>query len=63
VFAREAALTVAEQGLRWVRGAASPDADLSGLEQQLHVDEIHQAQAGNVADMDHIADALYSRLG
>jgi alkylation response protein AidB-like acyl-CoA dehydrogenase len=61
VFAREAAQKVAEDGHRWVRGAAAPEADLTNLEAQLHLDEIRVAQAGLVADMDLVADALYGR--
>jgi hypothetical protein len=47
--------------MRWVRGAAEPGADLSGLDAQLHLDQIKAAQAGLVADMDRVADALYRR--
>jgi alkylation response protein AidB-like acyl-CoA dehydrogenase len=61
VFARDAALTVAEHGLRWVRGAADPDTDLTGLEAQLRLRDVQAAQSGLVADMDVIADALYDR--
>jgi alkylation response protein AidB-like acyl-CoA dehydrogenase len=61
VFARDAALTVAEHGLRWVRGAADPDTDLTGLEAQLRLRDVQAAQSGLVADMDAIADALYDR--
>ncbi len=61
VFAREAAQTVAEHGLRWVRGAAAPGTDLSDLETQLRLDEIRAAQEGLVADMDRVADVLYHR--
>ena len=57
VFARDAALRVAEDGLRWVRGAST--SDLSGLAPSLHLDEIHAAQAGLLADMDAIASAVY----
>jgi alkylation response protein AidB-like acyl-CoA dehydrogenase len=60
-FAREAAQTVAEHGLRWVRGAAEPDTDLAGLEAELRLDEVRAVQAGLVADLDRIADALYDR--
>jgi alkylation response protein AidB-like acyl-CoA dehydrogenase len=62
VFAREAALTVAENGLRWVRGAAQPGTDLTGLDQQLRLGEVWEAQAGLIADMDFVADAVYGRL-
>ena len=61
VFAREAAQTVAEHGQRWVRGAVAPDADLAGFEAELRLDAVHAAQAGLVADMDRISDALYNR--
>jgi alkylation response protein AidB-like acyl-CoA dehydrogenase len=60
-FAREAAQTVTEHGLRWVRGAAAPDADLTGLEAELRLDDVRAVQAGLVTDMDRIADDLYDR--
>jgi hypothetical protein len=52
---------VGEHGSRWVRGAAQAAADLTGLDAQLRLDEIRAAQAGLVADMDTVADALYDR--
>jgi alkylation response protein AidB-like acyl-CoA dehydrogenase len=61
VFAREAAQTVAEHGLRWVRGAAAPDTDLTSLEAELRLNEVHAVQTGLVMDMNRIADALYDR--
>jgi alkylation response protein AidB-like acyl-CoA dehydrogenase len=61
VFAREAALKVADEGLRWVRGASAPDADLSGLESALGLPAVREAQAGLLADMDVVADAAYRR--
>lgn len=63
VFAREAAQTVAEHGVRWVRGAAEPGADLAGLETRLRLDDIRAAQTGLIADMDLVADAIYHRAG
>ncbi|HXY66064.1 MAG TPA: acyl-CoA dehydrogenase family protein [Mycobacterium sp.] len=57
VFAREAALKVAEEGLRWVAGAGS-GADLAGA---LPIDRVRAAQGGLLADMDRVADALYRR--
>jgi acyl-CoA dehydrogenase len=57
VFAREAALKVAEEGLRWVAGAGS-DADLAGA---LPLNRVRAAQGGLLADMDRVADALYRR--
>ncbi len=56
VFARDAAMKVAEEGLRLVAGA-SP----SGVPVDLPLDRIRAAQAGLLADMDRIADALYGR--
>ena len=57
VFAREAALKVAEEGLRWVIGAGS-GADLAAT---LPLDRVRAAQAGLLADMDRVADTLYQR--
>ena len=76
VFARDAALRVACEGLRWVTGAGgvaaqpvgNPGADASGhraipLETSLGLDAVCAAQAGLIADMDLVADALYGRGG
>ncbi len=57
VFAREAALKVAEEGLRWVSGAGT-GADLAA---NLPLDRVRAAQSGLLADMDQVADALYGR--
>jgi alkylation response protein AidB-like acyl-CoA dehydrogenase len=62
VFAREAALRTAAEGLRWVVGAAN-DVDVAVLERAVHLTEIHTAQAGLLDDMNRIADALYDRTG
>ncbi len=61
-FARLAAARVADEGLRWVVGATSGD-DVPALEAALMVGPIHRAQAGLLADMDHVADILYGRAG
>jgi alkylation response protein AidB-like acyl-CoA dehydrogenase len=62
VFAREAALKVGEEGLRWVVGAAGvSDTDIAGFEASLGLPAIHRAQSGLIADMDYIADVLYGR--
>ena len=62
VFAREAALKVAQEGLRLVIGAGGvADADLPAFEAALQMPAIHRAQAGWLADMDSIADVLYDR--
>ncbi len=62
LFARDAALKVAEDGLRWVRGAPQAEGtDFRGLEDRLRLDQVRDAQAGLFDDMDLVADALYGR--
>ena len=62
IFAREAALKVAEEGLRVVAGAGGvSDAEMSGFETAINLSAIHRAQAGLIADMDYVADVLYGR--
>jgi alkylation response protein AidB-like acyl-CoA dehydrogenase len=66
IFARDAALKVAEDGLRWVIGAgsgaeAASAADISNFETSLGLPAIHRAQSGLISDMDHVADVLYGR--
>jgi alkylation response protein AidB-like acyl-CoA dehydrogenase len=62
IFAREAALKVAEEGLRWVIGAGGVnDAEMPAFEAAIGLPAIHRAQSGLVADMDSLADVLYHR--
>ncbi|HZC24090.1 MAG TPA: acyl-CoA dehydrogenase, partial [Candidatus Binatia bacterium] len=62
IFAREAALKLTEEGLRWICGAGGvTDAEMSSFETSLHLPAIHRAQAGLISDMDFIADVLYAR--
>jgi len=62
IFAREAALKVAEEGLRWVIGAGGiASSELSGFETAINLPAIHRAQAGLISDLDHVADVLYGR--
>jgi alkylation response protein AidB-like acyl-CoA dehydrogenase len=62
IFAREAALKVGEEGLRWVSGAGGvDDADMPAFEASLGLPAIHRAQTGLISDMDFIADVLYDR--
>ena len=62
VFAREAALKVAEEGTRWVCGAgALSDGEIAALETNLQLSAVHRAQLGLIFDMDFIADVLYAR--
>ena len=59
VFAREAAMKVAEEGTRWVAGAQAQGSDLASA---LPLEEVRAAQAGLLGDMDLLADALYGRI-
>ena len=57
--ARDAALTIATEAVRWVAGADG--GELGDLEQRLGLAAIHRAQAGLLADIQAVADALYAR--
>ncbi len=62
VFAREAALKVAEDGWRWVVGAGGvSDSEMAAFEAALGLPAIHRVQAGLISDMDYVADVLYGR--
>jgi alkylation response protein AidB-like acyl-CoA dehydrogenase len=62
IFAREAALKVAEEGLRWVCGAGGvTDAEMPAFEASLQLPAVHRAQSGLISDMDFVADVLYAR--
>jgi alkylation response protein AidB-like acyl-CoA dehydrogenase len=62
IFARDAALRVSEEGLRWVVGSGGiGDAEMAGFEASLGSSAIHRAQSGLISDMDYVADALYGR--
>jgi acyl-CoA dehydrogenase len=60
--AREVALKVASDGLRWVGGAVA-GAALDALIADLDLPSIQRAQAGLMADMDRTRDALYGTTG
>jgi alkylation response protein AidB-like acyl-CoA dehydrogenase len=60
VFAREASIKVAADGLRWIGGAAGAGA--GELEKKLGASAIYRAQAGVLQDMDYVADVLYGRV-
>jgi len=63
IFAREAALKVGTEGVRWVVGAGGVrDAEMAAFEASLGLPAIHRAQAGLLADMDYVADVLYGRV-
>ncbi|MDJ0792510.1 MAG: acyl-CoA dehydrogenase family protein, partial [Acidimicrobiia bacterium] len=62
VFAREAALRVAQEGTRWVLGAADAGSiDAATFEKAVGVEAIRQAQDGLMQDMDRVADVVYER--
>jgi alkylation response protein AidB-like acyl-CoA dehydrogenase len=58
VNARDVALAVATDGLRWLTAS---DGDPGGLGARLGVASIQAAQAGLIDDLDAVADALYGR--
>ncbi|MEZ5141476.1 MAG: acyl-CoA dehydrogenase family protein [Acidimicrobiales bacterium] len=60
VNARDVALTIASEGMRWVIGAGGAGA-LAGLPAAVRLDAIHAAQDGLLADEDLVADHLYDR--
>jgi alkylation response protein AidB-like acyl-CoA dehydrogenase len=63
IFSREAALKVAEDGLRLVIGAGGVnDGELAAFEGSLGVPAIHRAQRGLMTDLDFVADVLYGRV-
>jgi alkylation response protein AidB-like acyl-CoA dehydrogenase len=62
VFAREAALKTATDGMRWVlAGGGVGDEDLDRLENGLGLAAVYRAQGGLLDDLDLVADALYGR--
>jgi alkylation response protein AidB-like acyl-CoA dehydrogenase len=66
IFAREAALKVANEGLRWIVGAepaglAAGQGEVAAFEAALNLPAIHRAQIGLIGDMDFVADVLYGR--
>jgi hypothetical protein len=54
-------MKVAEEGVRWVSGAADPGQS-AALLAQVPVTQVRAAQAGLIADMDAVADVLYDRV-
>jgi alkylation response protein AidB-like acyl-CoA dehydrogenase len=62
VFAREAARKLADEGLAHVVGAGGAGDDgVEALARELGQPAIQRAQAGLLADMDRVANALYAR--
>ncbi|MEW6731648.1 MAG: acyl-CoA dehydrogenase family protein, partial [Acidobacteriota bacterium] len=62
IYSREAALKIAQDGLRWICGAGGVnEKDLSAFEASLGLAKIYRAQIGLIEDMDYVADSLYGR--
>jgi acyl-CoA dehydrogenase len=61
IFAREAALKIASEGIRLVAGGSDEANVVGGLGDALHLPEIYNAQSNLLADMNEAADALYDR--
>ena len=60
IFAREAAMKVAQDGLRWVIGADNlTEAEIKAFEQKMNFTKIYLAQAGMVDDMNYIKTVIY----
>jgi len=59
VNARDAALKVATDGLRWVGGALATGEELAALQADIDLPARQRAQAGLLGDMDRVRDALY----
>jgi alkylation response protein AidB-like acyl-CoA dehydrogenase len=62
IFARDAAMKVGQDGLKWILGAdnLSP-IETREFENRLNLTEIYQTQNGQLDDMNYVSDVLYER--
>ncbi len=60
ISARDAAMKVAGEGLRWIGGLLS-DTEAAEPRKESVYPPIYRAQAGLIQDMDYVADVLYGR--
>jgi alkylation response protein AidB-like acyl-CoA dehydrogenase len=60
ISARDAAMKVAAEGVRWIGGLLS-EQDAMKLNQKLFAQQLLLAQTGLVQDLDYVADVLYGR--
>ena len=60
ISARDAAMRVAAEGVRWIGGLLS-EQDAIKLSQKLLAQQLLLAQTGLVQDLDYVADVLYGR--
>ncbi len=62
IYAREAAMKVGQDGLRWILGAdALTPAEAAAFESKLNLSSIYLVQTGMISDMDAICDVIYKR--
>ena len=61
LYAREAALKIAGEGMCMATGSSGDASVVGGLGTALRLAEIYNAQSGLMADMDALADAVYGR--
>jgi alkylation response protein AidB-like acyl-CoA dehydrogenase len=60
IFAREAAMKIGLDGLRWVLGADQlSESEIRAFEQKMNFTAIYQAQTGMVEDMDYMKTVIY----
>lgn len=63
IFAREAALKVAEEGVRFaIGGGGVTESGIPAFEAAIGLPAIHRCQVGLITDMDYIADVLFDRV-
>ncbi len=60
IYAREAAMKVAADGLKWIVGAEGVG-EIAKFEQAIRLSAINRAQAGLLMDMDALANIVYAR--
>jgi alkylation response protein AidB-like acyl-CoA dehydrogenase len=60
IAARDAAMKIVSEGMRWIGGLIS-EAEAKSLENKLFIAPVYRAQAGLIQDMDYVADILYGR--
>jgi alkylation response protein AidB-like acyl-CoA dehydrogenase len=60
IYAREAAMKVASDGLKWILGAEGVG-EINKFEQAIRLSAINRAQAGLLMDMDALANIVYAR--
>jgi alkylation response protein AidB-like acyl-CoA dehydrogenase len=62
IFAREASIKIAQDGLRWIIGADNlTENEIREFEQKMNFTGIYHAQAGMVDDMNFIKTVLYNK--